>query len=243
MKRNCIFTFVFLFAGIFSVSAQDLIVLRNGNMIDARVLEISQTEIRYKRFDHLEGPTIVIPIDNVLSIRYENGRQESFADPTSVSVPQTSISSQGYTQPVIMYDTAINPDRFIFGVSAFGGGSVGIDTMGGGGGLRFEFGKGNFNSEINIGSGFPVFLNFLATFNYFWHSRIGGFYLGGGVGYYMCEWYRYTGHFFQLGLNIGYKFVTRSGVFYNIGAFTGGAIGSDFNFVFRPDISFGWTMR
>ena len=79
-------------AGLYcTIAAQDLIVLKNGSILEARVLEISQTEIRYKRFDHLDGPTIVIPIDDVLSIRYENGRQESFADRTPVSVQPTSI--------------------------------------------------------------------------------------------------------------------------------------------------------
>jgi frataxin-like iron-binding protein CyaY len=30
-------------------------------------------EIRYKRFDHLDGPTIAAPAAGVLSIKYENG--------------------------------------------------------------------------------------------------------------------------------------------------------------------------
>ena len=52
-----------------------------------------------------------------------------------------------------------------------------------------------------------------------------------------------VGSFFQFGLNTGYKFVTRSGVFFNVGTFIGGAVGADFLFIFNPDISFGWTMR
>jgi len=94
MKRIIILTVLFLLAGLYTIAAQDLIVLRNGTMLEARVLEISQTEIRYKRFDHLEGPTIVIPIDDVLSIRYENGRQESFANRTPSPVSPTSASAQ-----------------------------------------------------------------------------------------------------------------------------------------------------
>jgi hypothetical protein len=73
MKRLCIFVSVFFICGLFSVNALDMIVLKDGNMIEAKVLEMSPTEIRYKRADNLNGPTIVLPVDRVLSIRYENG--------------------------------------------------------------------------------------------------------------------------------------------------------------------------
>jgi len=67
---------LFFVIGVFSLNAQDLIILRNGDVIEAKVTEISPTEIRYKRFNHLDGPTIVIPTNSVLSIRYENGTLE-----------------------------------------------------------------------------------------------------------------------------------------------------------------------
>jgi len=77
MKRFCILVSVFLvLGGVFSVDAQDLIVLRDGNMIEAKVMEIHPTDIRYKRSDNLNGPLIIIPIDRVLSIKYENGSLE-----------------------------------------------------------------------------------------------------------------------------------------------------------------------
>ena len=63
---------------VFSANAQDLIILKDGNVIEARVTEISPSEIRYKRYAHLDGPTVVIPVSRVLSIRYENGMVEIF---------------------------------------------------------------------------------------------------------------------------------------------------------------------
>jgi hypothetical protein len=50
-----------LIGGAFYVNAQDMIVLKDGNLIEAKVMEISPMEIRYKRFGHLDGPTIVVP--------------------------------------------------------------------------------------------------------------------------------------------------------------------------------------
>jgi len=68
----CVVVFLTLTIGVI-IRAQDLIILRDGNIIEVKVMEISPTEIRYKRFDNLEGPTIVLPTLNVLSIRYERG--------------------------------------------------------------------------------------------------------------------------------------------------------------------------
>jgi len=76
----------FLLAGIYSLSAQDMIVMRDGNIIEAKVLEIHPHEIRYKRYNHLDGPTIVIPIAWVLSIRYENGTTEIFNAGTAATM-------------------------------------------------------------------------------------------------------------------------------------------------------------
>jgi len=76
MKNLYILAVLFFLGGVFSVSAQDLIVLKTGNMIEGKVMEISPTEIRYKRADHLDGPTIVLSANTVLSIRYQNGRTD-----------------------------------------------------------------------------------------------------------------------------------------------------------------------
>ena len=76
-KQLCILVSGFLFfGGLFSVYAQDLIILRNGNVIEAKVAEISPTEIKYRRFNHLDGPIITIARTDVLSIRYENDTVE-----------------------------------------------------------------------------------------------------------------------------------------------------------------------
>jgi len=76
--------FLFFAGGAFSVSAQDLIILRDGNVIEARVAEISPTEIRYRRLNHLDGPVIVISRADVLSIRYTNGTVD-IINPVSIT--------------------------------------------------------------------------------------------------------------------------------------------------------------
>ena len=249
-RKQFTFTAVFLLiGGVFYVNAQDMIVLKDGNMIEAKVVEISSTEIRYKRFDHLEGPTIVIPATNVLSIRYENGNYEI--------INVDAMPQQENAQAKNPTNTAMDPNKFTFGINANAGGALGYFWDGGTGtGINIELGKGNFNSEINLmfpSGGFGL----LVTFNGFWPSRIGGFYLGGGIGFSVYDNYYYESYYdsgwytaisVPLGLNIGYKFVTRSGLYFRTGAFAAFDFGLiwDYDIIplfFKPDLAIGWTMR
>ena len=59
-------------------------------------MEISPSEIRYKRFDNLEGPTRVILRADVFAINYENGTRDVFNPLTETNVAQTATQ-----QPVI----------------------------------------------------------------------------------------------------------------------------------------------
>ena len=58
--------------------AQDFILNKNGDEVKARVLEITPTEIKFKRFDNLEGPVIILAKNDVMMIKYENGTKDVF---------------------------------------------------------------------------------------------------------------------------------------------------------------------
>ena len=288
-KKWYIFVVVFLFEGVF-VNAQDLIVMRNGDMIEAKVVEISPVEIRYKRFDHLDGPTVILPKTDVLSIRYENGRVEAI-NAVSPAVQENAKTDKPY---------AINPNKLAFGFY--------FDPLGilfDGGKLTLDFTKGKFNTQINLIAPSLEGLNvsfgggqtlggFGLVFNYFDPSRVGGFYMGGmaeysigftswyssfsdyeyqnasdrwqadGVGLtpYSSAWnnwqnqkpnkndYYYNDRDITMdltaGLNIGYKFIMPSGVYFCTGAIVGASFEffhADFNFVLRPEVTFGYTFK
>ena len=70
------FLILILFLSGISVYAQDVITLKNGDEIKAKVTEISSSEIRYKRFENLEGPTVIVAKSDVFAINYENGTRE-----------------------------------------------------------------------------------------------------------------------------------------------------------------------
>ena len=73
--------FLILLAAIgfgFSANAQDIILKQDGSEIKAKVLEITDQQIKYKDFDYIDGPTRSIHIFEVFMITYENGQKEVF---------------------------------------------------------------------------------------------------------------------------------------------------------------------
>ena len=80
-------------------SAQDVIVKKDGSTILSKVLEVNETNIKYKKFSNKTGPTYTIGIENVLSVNYENGEKETF-DNTSLTVPKKEGKSTVSTSAV-----------------------------------------------------------------------------------------------------------------------------------------------
>ena len=69
-----------------AMQAQDLITLRDGTDIQAKVLQVSPDEIKYKRTDNPDGPDFILPTADVLLIRYANGANQVFDQPAPVPV-------------------------------------------------------------------------------------------------------------------------------------------------------------
>ncbi len=58
--------------------AQDLITKKDGEDIQAKIIEVTQTEIKYKKFSNQDGPTFVLPKSEILIVRYQDGTNEIF---------------------------------------------------------------------------------------------------------------------------------------------------------------------
>lgn len=56
----------------------DTLYLKSGSSLIAKVEEIGQNEIRYRRCDNLNGPVIILSKSDVISISYVNGTREAF---------------------------------------------------------------------------------------------------------------------------------------------------------------------
>lgn len=72
MKKHLIIIVILL--AYISARSQDLIILYNGEKIEAKVMEVSETEIRYKRWNNLSGPTWVKNVSEIERIKYQKDR-------------------------------------------------------------------------------------------------------------------------------------------------------------------------
>ena len=76
MKKTIVL-FAFLICGN-AMFAQDIITMKDGTDIQAKVLEVGQNEISYKKVSNLEGPTYKMGIADILMITYQNGEREMY---------------------------------------------------------------------------------------------------------------------------------------------------------------------
>jgi len=63
-----------------NTNAQDIITKKDGTDIKAKVIEMTTTVIKYKRFENQSGPVISVKKSDVLMVRYENGTKDVFED-------------------------------------------------------------------------------------------------------------------------------------------------------------------
>lgn len=76
MKNRFFTTFMLLLVGVTTAFAQDFIVLKTGSEIKSKIVELTPSEVKYKAFDNLDGPTITIEKSTVFMLRYTNGKTE-----------------------------------------------------------------------------------------------------------------------------------------------------------------------
>jgi hypothetical protein len=62
---------------------QDTITKKTGEAILAKVLEVKTTEIKFHKFENLDGPVYSLPVSELRGIHYQNGTKDDFANSAS----------------------------------------------------------------------------------------------------------------------------------------------------------------
>ncbi len=62
-----------------TINAQDLIAKKDGSIIKAKILEVGEESIKYKKFDNPDGPNYTLSKESITSINYANGEVEKFS--------------------------------------------------------------------------------------------------------------------------------------------------------------------
>jgi len=113
MKRLLLVIGTFFATLAVELHAQDIIVLRDGSLIQSKVCEVLPAEIKYRKFSNPTGPLYTIEKSTVLAINYENGEKESYADYTAPA-PQKTEAAPAPTGPQkIEVPTAANNAELI----------------------------------------------------------------------------------------------------------------------------------
>ena len=81
MKK--IFFAVTLIVSSLSMNAQDILVWKGGEVENVKVLEVTPTEVRYKKANNLNGPSFTEKRSSLISVKYENGETQKFNNTSS----------------------------------------------------------------------------------------------------------------------------------------------------------------
>lgn len=69
-----------LFCTVYTSYSQDVIIRNDKSELKAKVIEITEEALKYKRWEMLDGPLYTIAKKEVFMIVYENGTRETFPD-------------------------------------------------------------------------------------------------------------------------------------------------------------------
>ena len=94
MKRALIVCFAVMTSVV--AMCQDVIVTMDAKKIEAKILEVSKTEIKYKEQDNLEGPTFVLGVEEISSVIYANGKVVLYNQPEQ---PKTNVAASPVSKP------------------------------------------------------------------------------------------------------------------------------------------------
>lgn len=95
MKTPFLLAF-FLFTGL-GLYSQDTIKMHNGETIAAKVLEVNQSTVRYKKASNMDGPDYVLGKSDIASVRYLNGEVDIFPTISSSIVIYNNGSVQTFS--------------------------------------------------------------------------------------------------------------------------------------------------
>jgi hypothetical protein len=101
---RAIFTLITVLLLSLSVQAQDVLTKTNGEELNVKVLEITPSDVRYKRTDNPDGPLITVRRADVFMVRYANGTKEMLGP---IAAPKGTLASPATTTgPTVPGDEA-----------------------------------------------------------------------------------------------------------------------------------------
>jgi hypothetical protein len=87
--------FIFFISVLKTSYSQDIIILKNGDEVQSKVLEVSTDIVKYKKWDNQDGPIYTSSKVEIFMIKYQNGTKDVFnTSPPTTPVPPADNSGQ-----------------------------------------------------------------------------------------------------------------------------------------------------
>ena len=90
-----------------SAFAQDVIITRDAKRIEAKIEEVSNVEIKYKKSSNLDGPLFVMATSEINSILFENGEVQVYDTAANASQEET-VQNNADAATIAPYISAYN---------------------------------------------------------------------------------------------------------------------------------------
>lgn len=91
MKNQIVLTMLSLAA--INVAAQDIIVMRNGDEVEAKVTKVGTNEVEYHKWSNQDGPVYSVAKSEVFMLKYKNVEKDVFENVTIKSDKATKTES------------------------------------------------------------------------------------------------------------------------------------------------------
>lgn len=139
--KKIVALFVCTFLTTTLLFAQDIIVTNDAKKIEAKILEVSKSEIKYKELDNLDGPTFVLDVEDINTVIYANGKVVIHNQPSkSLEAPKIEQEHivQEETKQYVIVDFDIERTSNPFWCDF-------INLSSGASDFRWDFGDGTFS--------------------------------------------------------------------------------------------------
>ncbi len=94
MKTKLLFLFISLNCLINNLQSQDILVYNNGDEVQSKVIEVTDDNIKYKKWGNLDGPSYTAIKKDVLMIKYQNGSKDVFNNQPAQTNSNTVVTQK-----------------------------------------------------------------------------------------------------------------------------------------------------
>jgi len=106
-KLILLLTVISIFA---KLNAQDIIIKKTGDEVKVKITEVGLDNVKYKKYDNIDGPIYTIPKYEIFMIKYENGSKDVFKDiKKEVASPEVEKNKKDYLRKGLHLGFHITP--------------------------------------------------------------------------------------------------------------------------------------